>query len=84
VLAWWVARRQPGRNSAEQVGKLIAHEYELLYDVPSELLFTSGFLRAQAGALRDAQSQAPDWNEIARLLQQSYIDLKTALSTQNA
>ena len=83
-LAWWVARRTQGQNSAEQVGKLIAREYELLYDVPSQQLFTAGFLRAQAGALRDAQAQSPDWYEIARLLQQSYIDLRTALSTENA
>src|SRR5499425_1858276 len=31
-LAWWVARRQPGQNSPEQVGRLIAEEYALLYD----------------------------------------------------
>jgi hypothetical protein len=83
-LAWWVARRMPGHNGAEQVGTLIAHEYELLYGVPRERLFTAGFLRAQAGALRDAQERNPDWYEIGRLLQQSYIDLRTALSTENA
>jgi hypothetical protein len=83
-LAWWVARRVPEKNSAEEVGKLIAQEYELLYGVPREQLFTSGFLRAQAGALRDSQAQSPDWNEIARFLQQSYIDLRQALSTQTA
>jgi hypothetical protein len=83
-LAWWVARRMPGHNSPEQVGKLIAEEYELLYGVPREQLFTAGLLRAQAGALRDAQSKEPDWPEIARYLQQSYIDLRQALSTQNA
>ena len=78
------AQGVPGKNSAEEVGKLIAQEYELLYGVPREQLFTSGFLRAQAGALRDSQAQSPDWNEIARFLQQSYIDLRQALSTQTA
>jgi hypothetical protein len=28
-LAWWVARRIPGQNSADQVGHLIAQEYAL-------------------------------------------------------
>jgi hypothetical protein len=31
-LAWWVARRVPGRNSPEQIGRLIADEYALLYE----------------------------------------------------
>ena len=30
-LAWWVARRVPGQNSAEQIGGLIADGYALLY-----------------------------------------------------
>ena len=30
-LAWWTARRVPGRNSPEQIGRLIAEEYALLY-----------------------------------------------------
>ena len=82
-LAWWVARRIPGQDGPENVGKLIAEEYELLYGIPRSLLTTSGLLRAEAGALRDSQAGNPDWDEIGRLLQQSYIDLRTALSTES-
>ena len=82
-LAWWVARRVPGQNSPEQVGKLIADEYALLYESSPAAMTSAGLLRAQAGALRDAQAQNPDWNTIARLLQESYRELRLALATAN-
>src|SRR5581483_6712425 len=31
-LSWWVARRVPGQDSVEQVGRLMATEYALLYE----------------------------------------------------
>jgi hypothetical protein len=74
-LAWWIARRMPGQNSAEQVGKLIADEYALLYGMPPDVLLESAVLRARAGALRDSQATAPDWTTIERLLVQSYQSL---------
>jgi hypothetical protein len=74
-LAWWVARRIPGQNSAEQIGKLIADEYALLYDMKADALLESAVLRARAGALRDSQAAAPDWATIERLLLRSYQSL---------
>ena len=80
-LAWWVARRIPGQNSAEQVGRLIAEEYGLLYETSPMAVADAAFLRAQAAALRDAQAKSPDWDRIAALLLQSYRELSTALAT---
>jgi len=82
-LAWWEARRMPGKNSAEQVGQLIAEEYALLYESSPPAMAAAGLLRAQAGALRDAQVAHPDWPRIARLLQESYRELRLALSSAN-
>jgi hypothetical protein len=52
-LTWWVARRIPGQDSAEQVGRLIADENALIFDVPAARLLAPSVLRAQAGKLRD-------------------------------
>ena len=83
-LAWWVARRTPGRNSAQQVGDLIADEYTLLYETPKDLLMEAAQLRAEAAAIRDASATNPDWDTIDRLLRESYAALSRALSTQVA
>ncbi len=78
-LAWWVARRIPGRNSPEQVGDLIADEYALLYGTPRQVVASAALLRARAGWLRDRQATQPDWDTIGRLLRQSYGELFDAL-----
>jgi hypothetical protein len=82
-LAWWIARRIPGRNSPEQIGDLIADEYALLYETDRRGVLNAARLRAEAAALRDAEAQAPDWDTIGRLLQQSYRDLLASLSAVN-
>jgi hypothetical protein len=82
-LAWWVARRAPGENTAEHIGQLMAAEYALLYDTTPAVVASAAQLRAQAAALRDAQADHPDWDRIGRLLRQSYTDLLMALSTAN-
>ena len=81
-LAWWVARRVPGQNSAEQIGGLIADEYALLYETTRARVEAAALLRAQAAALRDAQAGRPDWDRIGRLLLQSYGELRSALATE--
>jgi hypothetical protein len=81
-LAWWVARRVPGQNSAEQIGGLIADEYALLYETTRARVEAAALLRAQAAALRDAQAGRPDWDRIGRLLLQSYSELRSALSAE--
>jgi hypothetical protein len=82
-LACWVARRIPGQNSPEHVGQLIAQEYALLYETSPENMTAAALLRAEAGALRDAQAEHPDWIRIARLLQESYRELAQALASAN-
>jgi hypothetical protein len=83
-LAWWVARRIPGQNSPEQVGRLIADEYALLYETTPERVRRAAVLRAEAGALRDAEARQPDWDTIRRLLDESYRDLHASLTRENA
>jgi len=82
-LAWWVARRIPGQNSAEQVGQLIAREYALLYETSAERVAPAALLRATAAKMRDEQAAQPDWDRIGRLLEQSYRELHAALAIAN-
>jgi hypothetical protein len=83
-LAWWVARRAPGQNDPEQVGRLIAREYALLYEAPIADMMRPGVLRAEAAALRDSRAGAPDWPAIGGLLTESYRALRDNLSTATA
>ena len=82
-LAWWVARRIPGQNSPEQVGRLIAEEYALLYETSRERVEDAALLRAKAASMRDEQAGRPDWNTIGRLLRASYDELRIALASAN-
>jgi hypothetical protein len=82
-LAWWVARRTRGQDSPEQIGRLIAEEYALLYESTPEAMAAPALLRAQAAALRDAQAASPDWDRIARLLRESYAQLAFTLASAN-
>jgi len=82
-LAWWEARRIPGRNSAEQVGQLIAEEYALLYESSPPAMAAPALLRARAAQIRDEHADNPDWSAIASLLRQSYRELRLALSSAN-
>ena len=79
-LDWWVARRDPARDSVESVGALIAREYALIYGVPQERVAEAGRLRADAGALRDKGGAKADWAEVARRLRASYRSLHDALA----
>jgi hypothetical protein len=79
-LAWWVARRVPGQNSAESVGGLIADEYALLYEVPRDRVFNAALLRARAGKLRDDGADRADWPAVSRLLVESYRELHAAVN----
>ncbi len=82
-LAWWAQRRVPGANSPEQVGALIADEYALLYETSRARVADAALLRAEAGALRDAQAPQPDWDRIRDLLLRSYTALHAALSSES-
>lgn len=78
-LAWWVARRVPGHDRPENVGRLIADEYALLYEVPRERVLEAGILRATAGKLRDQGGARADWPAVAKLLHESYRSLHNAV-----
>jgi hypothetical protein len=81
-LAWWVARRTPGKNSAESVGTRIAVEYALLYEVPFPKVLEPAMLRAKAAAIRDQGGKQANWPMISQLLNDSYTRLHTAVSAQ--
>lgn len=78
-LAWWIARRVPGQDSAEHVGALIADENALLYGVPRDLVLGASTLRARAGKLRDDGGEHADWATVSDLLHQSYRALHAAV-----
>jgi hypothetical protein len=78
-LAWWVARREPGRDSAEQVGRLIAEAYALMYEVPVEQVEEAALLRARAARLRDEGGEKADWATVGAILRNSYRSLSAAV-----
>jgi hypothetical protein len=78
-LAWWVARRVQGQNSAEHIGELIADENAMLYGVPRDRVLEASVLRARAGSLRDEGREHADWAAVSSLLHQSYRALHTAV-----
>ncbi|MFN7976154.1 MAG: hypothetical protein U0166_28115 [Acidobacteriota bacterium] len=78
-LAWWVARRDPEASTPENVGRLIAKEYALFWNVPEKAVGPSGFLRARAGRLRDDGGANADWPEVRKVLLESYSNLHAAL-----
>jgi hypothetical protein len=75
-----VARRTRGQDDPQNVGRLIAEEYALLYEAPFDDMLSPGLLRAEAAAMRDAQAGAPDWPTIGGLLTASYRQLHANLS----
>jgi hypothetical protein len=81
-LAWWVQRRIPGHNSADEVGGLIADENALLYEVSRARVLEASVLRAAAGRLRDEGGDKADWPEVSRLLVRSYRLLRAAVQPE--
>jgi hypothetical protein len=78
-LAWWVARRIPGQENPENVGRLIAEENALLFSAPTDRVLAASVLRARAGRLRDEGGEHADWDAVSRLLHESYRSLHAAL-----
>ena len=81
-LAWWVARRVPGEESPEHVGRLIAEENALIFGIPPETVLDASVLRARAGRLRDEGGDHADWDTVSRLLHESYQALHAAVNGQ--
>lgn len=78
-LDWWVARRTPGRDGAEEVGHRIAALYAVLYGSERDGFEEAGILRAEAAILRDKGGEDCDWEKVEKLLRQSYAVLLAAL-----
>lgn len=74
-LAWWVARRTPGQDSAQQVGQGIGAVYAILYGRSKPEFIEAGVLRAEAGRLRDQGGANCDWQQVEALLERSYQTL---------
>ncbi len=78
-LAWWVARRTNGKNSAKQVGAKMTELYAAIYGSNHPSFQKAGLLRAQAAALRDAGRNTADWPQIEELLKESYRELEKGI-----
>lgn len=78
-LAWWVARRTPGQDSAQQVGAKIGQLYGIVYGAERPGFIEAGVLRAEAGRLRDSGGANCDWQQVESLLQRSYQALVRAI-----
>jgi len=78
-LDWWVARRTPGRNNPQQVGKQIARLYSVIYGGERPEFLEAGVLRAEAALLRDRSGPNCDWTKVEGLLRRSYRLLADAV-----
>lgn len=78
-LAWWIARRTPGQDSAQQVGTKIGELYAIVYGAERPGFIEAGVLRAEAGRLRDSGGAHCDWQQVEALLQRSYQTLVKAI-----
>ncbi|MFQ5963485.1 MAG: hypothetical protein ACE5KZ_04285 [Candidatus Scalinduaceae bacterium] len=78
-LDWWVARRTPGIDSPEEVGRRIARLYALLFGKSQQDYEKAGLLRAKAAHIRDKGGKLCDWDKVELLLLESYRALQEAL-----
>lgn len=78
-LAWWVARRTPGRDNPQQVGRQIARLYSVIYGAERPEFQEAGILRAEAAQLRDRGGPNCDWTKVEGLLRRSYRVLADAV-----
>jgi hypothetical protein len=78
-LDWWIARRDPERNSVESIGNAIGELYGVLYGGMKPEFGQAGLLRAEASVLRDAGQENADWKRIEGLLIESYEVLVAGL-----
>lgn len=89
-LRWWVVRREMGLSSGEGAGEAITKIYSAIYLVPELQVARAGHLRGLAAEVRDrGASVDPDgptsrgatyWPEVARMLRESYRELKAAVA----
>ncbi len=82
-LDWWVARRTPGSDSVEEVGRLIANLYTVLFGENQPAFERAGLLRAQAAHIRDEGGALCDWSEVEQHLQKSYQAMQEGMDALN-
>ena len=82
-LDWWVARRTPGSDSVEEVGRLIAHLYTVLFGENQPAFERAGLLRAQAAHIRDEGGALCNWSEVEQQLQESYQAMQEGVDALN-
>jgi hypothetical protein len=90
-LRWWVVRREIGLAAGQAAGDAITQLYAALYELPESAVAEAGRLRGEAAEVRDrGATNDPDgstgrgtayWPGVARLLRESYRELKRAVST---
>jgi len=90
-LRWWVVRREIGLAAGQAAGDAITQLYAALYELPESAVAEAGRLRGEAAEVRDrGATDDPDgstgrgaayWPGVARLLRESYRELKRAVST---
>ncbi|KHE93270.1 MAG: fibronectin type III domain-containing protein [Candidatus Scalindua rubra] len=78
-LDWWVARRTPGIDSVEDVGRLIARLYEVLFGEGQPAFERAGLLRARAAHRRDEEGESCHWGNVEQLLLESYQALQEGI-----
>ena len=89
-LRWWVVRREIGLAAGQAAGEAITRLYAALYGLPEPIVSEAGRLRGEAAEVRDrGATDDPDgstgrgsayWPTVARLLRESYRELKRAVS----
>lgn len=78
-LNWMVTARMPDLNDTNDIAAQMAEEYALRYGMRSDQMFTAAASRAQAFKLMITSTTDPDWAEISKLVEESYVALKKTL-----
>ena len=80
-LEWWIVHRERAQHPRADLDRTLGELQAELYRIPLERIAEHARLRAEAMLLRDrgAQSGAPDWAEIDRLLRASWTSLHLAV-----
>jgi hypothetical protein len=79
-LTWWVTRKMPNLNSADQVAPLISDEYSLRYHLAPGQAMDAALRRAEALELAGRGGNDPDWPGVEKLLTESNRALKQAIA----